>query len=632
MLSIVFIISLIWLFAGIGFALHYLSLRVGPLPLVFYVAGITGFLDLNEVAPLVIEDIDGITLLVTADVFIPVLLAIILVVYVRSGTRLAQLLVVGIIAVGLVSLAIILSLAILVDIGTVQGSFADRDSVTLDTLRHIVVGRFAFIVDMIVIAVAYQGMTNAFPQLRVAWRVGVALLASLWTDAIAYNILTELGTGDFAEQLSADLLVKGVAAVVLWGPTAWYVSYVARITSPLLVELDGNRPVLDMINDPLINILEVLQLTQHELAESRNIYEKLTEQIDEVFWLAYPSSQQPIQYISPSFSRIFGVDKEAAITNPNILLERIHLNDRDRFTQGLHDYLKAYASDEFRIVRDDGTIRWLRSRVFPIRSDSDGHVTHYGGLLEDITEQRAAEERNLKLKLEHERVNLLRNFIRDTSHDLRTPISAILMRAHLLRKVEDPKIRDKYLDELVERSEYLTRLIDNLFTLSRIESSAPETVQRIHINQILKGVSESVKLKIEEKGLRLNMALDDNVPSMHGNPYDLERAFSNLIENALRYTEQGAVSVQTIADLDAGHILIRVADSGIGIDRDELANIFDRFFRARTALGRRVHGTGLGLSIVKSVVDQHGGDITVDSQPGVGTTFTVTLPLLLHET
>jgi PAS domain S-box-containing protein len=628
MLSILFIVGLIWLFAGLGFLLHFISLRVSPLPLVFYVAGIAGFLDLNEIAPIVIEEIDGVTLIVTADVFIPVVLALILVVYASNGTRLAQLLVIGIVSVGVVSMTMLAALALLVAVvndDALHGTLADGNVATLDTLRRIMVGRFAFIADMLMIAIAYQGIYNAWPRVRGGLRVGGALLIALWTDAITYNLLAELGTGDFYEQLGTDLLVKGFAALTLWPPTAYYLTVIVPQHTPLSPDASPDRPTLDMLNDPFQNIGDLLRRTQIELAESRSIYKKLTEHIGDIFWLADPAVTPPITYVSPSFARIFGIEHELALQTPAALLERIHPDDRERFRDGLYAYFMEHPTDEFRIIHPDGRERWVRSRVFPIDNGASA-MSRYGGLIEDITETRAAEDRKLNLALERERVKLLQNFIRDSSHDLRTPISAILMRAHLLRKVSDPAMQEKYLNELVERSEYLTRLIDNLFTLSRIESSAPETVQRIQVNQVLKGVCESIRPRVEQKNLTLDLMLDADVPPIFGNPFDLERAISNLAENALRYTEQGEITIRSV--LDDNGIYVSVTDSGIGIDADELERIFDRFFRARTAVGRRVQGTGLGLAIVKSVVDQHGGTIAVESQPGVGTTFTLILPLV----
>lgn len=629
MLALILLVFSIWIFAVLGLALHRASQGFGLVPILFYVVGLVALLDLTEFTPLLVEVAPDIMVAVTGDVFIPVVLALILVVYINNGTRAAQLLLYSIIGLGALSLltvALLLVLTTLLASGQLHGLLVEEDILSFNMLRRMSVGRIAIIIDILVVAISYQGSRNLWPRTSISYLVGLPLLLALWTDAMAFHLLGELGTDDFSLLLPGDVLVKTVAALGLWPLVG---VYLGRFATPAMqAESQSNRPALDVLNQSFFGATDLLRQTQQELRDSQMLYQVLTEHLQEVFWLSDRNTSALIDYISPAFDTATGYSRQAIMAAPRLLLEIIHPEDRARFPKNLFRYFLQMRVDEFRIVRRDGELRWIRSRVIPLR-DAKGKLTRFAGLAEDITEQKTAQERAFKLALEKQRVQLLENFIRDTAHDLRTPIAAILLRGHLLQQVKEEDKRDKYLDELIERIEYLSRLIDNLFTLSRIESGIQKDKQVLNFNSVVADTVKTLQPRADEKGIALRLGLYPQALMLWGNPYDLGRAVSNLIENAIRYTSIGSVTVTT--RLTTTKVLLEVQDTGIGIDSDQVDQIFERFFRARTAEGQHIQGTGLGLAIVKSVTDAHQGSIEVESKTGVGTTFRLSFPAALQK-
>jgi signal transduction histidine kinase len=222
------------------------------------------------------------------------------------------------------------------------------------------------------------------------------------------------------------------------------------------------------------------------------------------------------------------------------------------------------------------------------------------------------------------------DFVSNVSHELRTPVASIRVFGELLRlgRVDDPgKVRE-YGDHIEGESRRLTRLIDNILDFSRIESGRKEyRFAEGQVRELVEGVIRTFEMRsaVPEVKIRLDVQ-GDPLPPLRMDADAIAQAFQNLLDNAVKYSGHSKDIVVTLS-ADTDHVAIAVRDHGIGIARDEQRKIFERFHRVGTGLVHDVKGSGLGLSIVHHIVAAHDGTVTVDSEPGRGSTFTMRLPI-----
>lgn len=216
-----------------------------------------------------------------------------------------------------------------------------------------------------------------------------------------------------------------------------------------------------------------------------------------------------------------------------------------------------------------------------------------------------------------------RRFVADASHELRTPLAAA--QAILGVTLSRRRSHEEYvqaLRDLSAEADRLTALADGMVALARGDDDASGSKAPVDISQMLADVCDSFDPLAEEKAIEIHRRIDDGLVT-RGDADALLSVFANLIDNAIKYAEQGSVTVSASAD-PVGGIRVEVTDTGIGIAAEELPHIVERFYRADRA--RTSPGTGLGLSIADTMTRAHGGTLTASSEPGVGATFTVVLP------
>ncbi|NPV78147.1 MAG: GAF domain-containing protein [Anaerolineae bacterium] len=218
------------------------------------------------------------------------------------------------------------------------------------------------------------------------------------------------------------------------------------------------------------------------------------------------------------------------------------------------------------------------------------------------------------------------DFVNTVSHDLRSPLTAILGYIELLGRVGPlNEAQQDFVQRVVNSAQSITGLVDELLNLGRIEAGFDSRRENIHLDQLIRLSLESFKPQIAEKQIRLVSDLAKEIPAIQANPVQMRQMVDNLLDNAIKYTpKNGSVTIRSI--IEQNQIILQVADTGVGIPASDLPYIFDKFYRAGN-VENAVAGTGLGLSIVRSIVENHGGRIWVDSVVKKGTTFTVVLPL-----
>ena len=240
------------------------------------------------------------------------------------------------------------------------------------------------------------------------------------------------------------------------------------------------------------------------------------------------------------------------------------------------------------------------------------------------------------LEKEHHTVGELRElnrmkgeFVAVVSHELRTPVTALIGYAKTLQQpgfADDAELRKEFLERMERQGDRLLRLVENLLTVSRIESrQLPVSVGRVLFEDLVQEVVEGLSTEAD----RVHVDVPDDLPILYTDRSLLGRVLSNLIDNALKYSPAGT-ACELGARPDGDGVVFWVRDQGIGIAAAELPKIFDRFYQIDSSSTRTFRGAGLGLSLVQDLLTHLGGAIEVDSEPSVGSTFTVRMPARSH--
>ena len=250
--------------------------------------------------------------------------------------------------------------------------------------------------------------------------------------------------------------------------------------------------------------------------------------------------------------------------------------------------------------------RWLRGTVTPT---ADGATLV---VVRDVTRQRQLE-------------SVRRDFVANASHELKTPAATIQVTAETLLRAtrEDPEAIPHFASQLEREAVRLSRIVADLLDLSRLESGSALD-DPVSLGTVVREEIQRLDASAQRAGVALEGVAAD-VPPVRGSQGDLALLVRNLVDNAIRYSQEGGHVRVEVETMD-GEVLLRVSDSGVGIPSKDVPRIFERFYRVDRARSRETGGTGLGLAIVKHVTENHSGRIQVESELGSGTTFLVTFP------
>jgi PAS domain S-box-containing protein len=401
-------------------------------------------------------------------------------------------------------------------------------------------------------------------------------------------------------------------------------------------------------------------ITDHKLAieglrESEERFRQLTENINEVFWMVTPDSNQRL-YVSPAYEEIWGRSCQSLYEQSNSWSDSIHSEDREIVIAKLEQQFRGeYTDVEYRIVRPDGSIRWIRDRSFPIY-DTQGQVYRIAGIAEDITLRKQAELETFKaLQREKELSTAKSSFVAMTSHEFRTPLTTIRSSTDLLERYRNRLSEDKqqtHLHRIKSAVERMTQMLNDILLMSEAEAGKLQfNPAPLNLLQLCRHLVDDVQLGAQKQqvidftchsdaeggSLRDHRIVDaQDTTQKETTPLDsplcsvslderlLRHILNNLLSNALKYSPEGS-TVQFNLTAKGDQVIFQIQDQGIGIPPADQTRLFEAFHRANNV--GTIQGTGLGLAIVKQCVDLHRGKITFTSELGKGTTFIVTLPL-----
>lgn len=427
-------------------------------------------------------------------------------------------------------------------------------------------------------------------------------------------------TKDELQSVSRNVLAIVLQAVLLSVVIAVIIGYLLSrtITSPIIrltkraeKLAEGNFDTMEKtdaddeigrLTNTFSSMAYALNTTINEINSEKTKIETLLENMTDGI-LAFNQDGKLI-HVNPEAKKLAGCGEEAEFD------ELFKALDAD-ITLGDLLYIKRDKPVERQIFFDS---RYIKLTFAPLTVEE-----RVGGVivvLHDITKQE---------KLELSR----REFVADVSHELRTPLATVKSYAETLMDgaVTDEELNRKFLSVIVKETDRMTRIVKDLLTLSRLDNAenAPKNTEIINMKQFLGGIIEKMYINAKKKNQTVTYSIDENIPDIEAESDKLEQVIINILSNAIKYTGEGGV-IKIVSGALHSEIFIKIIDNGIGIPKENLSRIFERFYRVDKARSRETGGTGLGLAIAKQIMENMGGAITINSEYLKGTEVIISIP------
>jgi len=371
--------------------------------------------------------------------------------------------------------------------------------------------------------------------------------------------------------------------------------------------------------------------------EVSKILVRLAENSRDAFWIRTADYTRQI-YISPIFEQIWGRSIQSLYEDMDNWVSWLHPEDRIKLVASVAARnpkveKNSQFVEHYRIVRPDGEIRWIKDYSIPIFHDDT--LLCFAGIAQDITDDKE-HEKNIAIQKERaEKASQVKSeFIRNMSHDLRTPLTGIIGMAELLERKTDDNENKRSIHEIKQATQELLNLFNQIIEIITLETGEiSNKTSTFSLKQLIDGIIRMVTPRVKQKQLTLITDYDPHMPEfIIGHPVLIHRIVLNLLGNAIKFTAKGHVSIQLQVIKKEEHIIliaVKISDTGIGIAHDKLNVIFESFKRLQPAYEGLYEGSGLGLHIVLQLLKEIDGKITVESTPDQGSCFTCTIPLKL---
>jgi PAS domain S-box-containing protein len=388
---------------------------------------------------------------------------------------------------------------------------------------------------------------------------------------------------------------------------------------------DGRTKIVQVIGCPVYNeediVVGIQGTTQDITAQKRQeeVLQRFFNLAADLYCIA--TKDGFILRHSLSFRSVLGYSEEDLRTMP--IFELIHPEDRERTRLEIDFILRGGTSRNFenRYKKKNGEyviLSWTTT------FDEESQMVYASG--QDVSEKRELEETLLESQIEAEKSKAKDIFLANMSHEIRTPLNAIMGFNDILSQTSLTAEQRRNVDFITNASKKLSVLINDILDISKLESGKLDLEYApFRLEEVARGVVQMYTLQARAKGVKLLFSYDQEIPEvLMGDETRLSQILLNLISNAVKFTEQGSIELRILEEAHSNEKVVvhfEVKDTGIGIAKEKLDVVFERFTQAETYTTRVYGGTGLGLNIVRSLVDLHKGQLEVDSAPGVGSTF-----------
>lgn len=474
----------------------------------------------------------------------------------------------------------------------------------------------------------------------------------------ADDALSDIRTREFAESYfpQAGTISTLDAAVRLGGQTVGVI-FIEQVETPrswTVEEQNFAASLADLVS--LAIEASERERTQIALRQAEQKYRSIFENAVEGIFQTTPEGH--FLSVNPALARIYGyATPEELTSNLTNIRQQAYVNPqrRDKFMQVMAEFGEV-SGFESKVYRVDGSVIWISESARAV-CDADGQVLYYEGSVEDISDRKVFESA-LQLALEAaEAASTAKSaFLANMSHELRTPLNAIIGYSEMLQEETEELGYDELmpdLDKIRTSGRHLLSLINDILDISKIEAGRMDLYfETFDIATLIEEVASTAAPLIEKNGNTLNLHQISNMGTMHGDVTKVQQILLNLLSNAAKFTKNGTITLTASREKIAGHsseprpentsepaadsqpsiaskefLVVNCTDTGIGMNPEQLQHIFQPFTQADASTTRKYGGTGLGLAISQRFCLMMGGNISVKSQEGVGSTFTIRLPV-----
>ncbi len=464
-----------------------------------------------------------------------------------------------------------------------------------------------------------------------SWQMDVASGNIYWSDEI-YNLIgipqgTPMDEQTFIQYIHPDDRSKVIHAwaTALAGEAAYDIEHRVLVND----EIRWIRELAEFIRDDQGKVTEVIGTIQcitdrHQAEERIRFLSQAMEQSSSDIMIT--NADGVIIYVNPKCIESTGFSSAELLHNkPDMIRSG---NTPSAVYRTMWDTLSQGGTwrGELQNKRKDGSLFWEYAVISPVR-DSEGNITHYLAIKDDITEKKRLEMEREEALIKAEQASKAKSeFLANMSHEIRTPMNAIISLSHLCLQTKLTVKQKDYIRKVHTSATSLLGIINDILDFSKIDAGRLDLENiEFTLEEVLGNLSSMISLKAHEKRLEfiLKPALD-LPPVLVGDPLRLGQVLINLANNSVKFTETGEVSIATrILERNEQEVRVQfvIQDTGIGMTREQTERLFQAFSQADTSITRRFGGTGLGLAISQRLVALMGGNIQVESQPGVGSRF-----------